>query len=144
MSKVYRVGPGKRLINAIYRWLVARGKGSRYVNDVAVRGRKSGIERSIPLSVMDVDGSRYLVAPYGEVNWVLNLRAAKEATLRRGSEVRAYSAEELDPRDAVGVIREYVRRVPVTKDYWNVNAASSDDEVERDARDHPVFRLTAA
>lgn len=90
---------------------------------------------------MEIDGSRYLVAPYGNVSWVLNLRAAKEATLRRGPELQTYSAEEMNSRDAVPVIREYVRLVPITKDYWNVNAASSDEDVEKDAHDHPVFEL---
>ena len=91
---------------------------------------------------MDVEGERYLVAPYGEVNWVLNLRAAKKATLRRGVHERAYDAVELAPAESIAVIREYVRSVPVTKNYWNVNEDSTDEEVVEDARDHPVFKLS--
>lgn len=142
MSKVYRVGAGQRTVNVAFRRLAAWGRGPRYLHVLTVTGRKSGRERSVPVDVMDVDGSRYLVAPYGQVNWVRNLRAAKNATLRRGSELRAYDAVEVDPAHAIPVIREYVRSVPVTKAYWNVTADSDDDEMLEDARKHPVFELT--
>lgn len=91
---------------------------------------------------MDVNGVRYLVAPYGEVNWVRNLRVAKKATLRRGSKIQAYDAVEVDPGQAVPVIRQYVSVVPVTKDYWDVNKDSADEDVRKDALEHPVFQLS--
>ncbi len=141
MSKVYRVGAGARAINAVFRRLAARGRGAPYLHVLTVTGRTSGQERSVPVDVMTVDGVKYLVAPYGEVNWVRNLRAARKATLQRGSHVQSYDAAEVSPTDAILVIREYIRSVPVTKDYWNASADSTDDEVLEDARTHPVFQL---
>ncbi len=52
-----------------------------------VRGRKTGLPRTTPVSLIEHEGRRWLVAPYGEVGWVRNARAAGEAELLRGSAV---------------------------------------------------------
>lgn len=111
---------------------------------LTVTGRASGRERSVPVDVMKVGGVKYLVAPYGEVNWVRNLRVAGKATLQRGSHMQKYDAAEVPLADAIPVIRAYVQSVPITKSYWNVSANSTDDEVIKDARSHPVFQLKAS
>jgi len=41
-----------------------------------VRGRTSGLPRTTPLAVIEVDGRRWVWSPWGEVHWVRNLRAA--------------------------------------------------------------------
>jgi hypothetical protein len=42
---------------------------------LTVRGRKTGIPRSNPVTLVDGDqGRRWLVAPYGDVGWVRNAR----------------------------------------------------------------------
>ncbi len=41
-----------------------------------VPGRKSGVPRTTPVALGERDGRRWLVSPYGEVDWVRNLRAA--------------------------------------------------------------------
>lgn len=73
-----------------------------------------------------------------------NLRVAKQATLERGRHVHTYDATEVPPAEAVPVIREYVRLVPVTKDCWDIDENSTDEEVLAEAQGHPVFRLRAA
>ncbi len=142
VPKVYRAGVWQRAINAIFRLLAKRGNGAHYLHVLTVTGRKSGRKYSVPVDVMDVDGIRYLVAPYGEVGWVRNVRASKVATLQRGANEHDYDAVEMEPSHTVSVIREYVRSVPVTKAYWNVNEHSTDAEVIDDAQSHPVFRLS--
>lgn len=144
MSRIYRVGTGTRIINGIFRRLATWGRGAPYLHVLTVTGRTSGRERSVPIDVMDVNGVKYLVAPYGEVNWVRNLRAAGKATLQRGSHVHKYDAVEVPRTDAIPVIREYVRLVPITKDYWNVRANSADNEVLEDARTNPASRWNAS
>lgn len=142
MGKVYRAGVGQRLVNVVFRRLAAWGQGPKYLHILTVTGRTSGRERSVPIDVMDMNGLRYLVAPYGQVNWVRNLRSAGTASLRRGTEVHSYDAVEMDPSQAIPVIREYVRTVPVTRAYWNATADATDDDVLEDALKHPVFALT--
>ncbi|MEO6998482.1 MAG: nitroreductase/quinone reductase family protein [Terracoccus sp.] len=144
MGKSYRVGQGQRATNAVFKKLAQVGLGARYLHVLTVTGRTSGVQRSVPVDVMDIGGERYLVAPYGEVNWVRNLRVANEATLRRGRQVQLYGAVEITPDRAVTVIREYVRSVPVTKAYWDIDAHSCDEDVLREAAGHPVFQLVSA
>ncbi len=141
MAKTYRVGRWQRAINAVFTRLALVGLGPKYLHILTVPGRRSGIQRSVPVDVMDAGGERYLVAPYGDVNWVRNLRVAKTATLRRGRQVHPYDAVEIAPGLALPVIREYVRSVPVTKAYWDIDAHSCDEDVLKEAEGHPVFQL---
>ena len=120
------MGRGERAANALFRGLALVGLGKSYLHILTVTGRTSGVARSVPVDVMVIGGERYLVAPYGEVNWVRNLRVAEKAELRRGRSTGTYDAVELDAAHAVPVIREYVRLVPVTKNYWDIDEDSSD------------------
>ena len=54
----------------------------------------------------------WLVAPYGEVNWVKNLRRCGVAELRRGRRCAPFEAEEVGPELAAPVTRQHVARVP--------------------------------
>lgn len=46
-----------------------------------VAGRRTGLERALPLGVLTVAGRRYLGHPSGDTAWTLNLRAAPSATI---------------------------------------------------------------
>ena len=54
---------------------------------LTVRGRTSGLPRSAPVAIAGLDGRRWIIAAYGDVQWVRNLRAAGEGDLRRGGHV---------------------------------------------------------
>ncbi len=112
---------------------------------VTIRGRKSGQPRTAALAVLQVDGRRWVWAPWGDVQWVQNLRAAGRATVaqRRGTEdVRAI---ELDPTQRVGFFRDvlgpFARSLPFG--YWfirNVDGVDLNDPVAA-AKRCPVFEL---
>jgi deazaflavin-dependent oxidoreductase (nitroreductase family) len=141
VTRQYRVGFGTRVINRVFSALTRLGFGARYRRVLTVAGRQSGVPRSTPVDVMFVDGSQWLVAPYGEVNWVRNVRAATEVTLRRGRTERRWRAVEVHGMDAVPAIRAYIRSVRVTRPYWEVGADAPDVEVAALTERHPVFRL---
>src|ERR1700739_2451603 len=63
-------------------------------------GRKSGRERSTPVTPMTVDGERYVVAGFPGADWVANVRAAEQAPLARGRRVQRVRMVELSPQDA--------------------------------------------
>jgi deazaflavin-dependent oxidoreductase (nitroreductase family) len=48
---------------------------------ITIRGRKSGQPRTAGVAIIQREGRRFVWAPFGEVNWVRNLRAAGEATI---------------------------------------------------------------
>ena len=112
---------------------------------VTVRGRISGLPRTTPLTIVELSGRRWLMAPYGEVNWVRNLRAAGRATLtvrRRNEEV---IAAELGPTEAVAFFRDVLGpRVQRTRvGAWIVRHIDQVDldHPEEAARGRPVFEL---
>ena len=41
---------------------------------LTVRGRKSGELRTQPLAVVELNGSKYVIGTFGEVNWCRNLQ----------------------------------------------------------------------
>jgi deazaflavin-dependent oxidoreductase (nitroreductase family) len=116
--------------------------GSRVLR---VRGRQSGEWRSTPVNLLTLDGTRYLVAPRGETQWVRNLRVAGTGELVLGSEAEAFKAVELPDEDKPPVLRAYLKRwkAEVGVFFDGVSASSSDDEVARVAPQHPVFRIEA-
>ena len=70
--------------NPIARRLLAAGVPMGPNVLLTVRGRKSGLPRTTPLTIVEISGRRWLMAPYGEVNWVRNLLAAGRATITVG------------------------------------------------------------
>ena len=134
------------LFNPIARRLLAAGIPMGPNVLVTIRGRKSGLPRTTPLTIVEFSGKRWLMAPYGEVNWVRNLRAAGCATItvrRRKEEV---TAVELGPPEAVAFFRDVLGpRVQQTRvGAWIVRHI---DQVDLDhpaeaAKGRPVFELS--
>jgi deazaflavin-dependent oxidoreductase (nitroreductase family) len=119
------------------------GLGARYRYILVVPGRKTGRLYSTPVDVIRADGERWLVAGYGPASWVANARAAGEVTLRRGRRTQRLGVEEETAPAAVGVLREYMRTIRVTRAYFDANPESSDEEVAKELTRHPVFRLVS-
>jgi deazaflavin-dependent oxidoreductase (nitroreductase family) len=129
------------LINLIFRPLARLGLTGPRTHLLSVPGRKTGRMWSTPISLIELEGGRYAVAPYGERNWVRNARAAGWVELRRGRRRERVEVEELAPEDAVPVLREYYRRSFVTHSFFDVSLASSHAEWLAEAPRHPTFRL---
>jgi|SRR6185312_16286398 len=118
--------------------LVGPGKYPMYL--LTVRGRKSGQPRTIPIVILEQNGKRYLASPYGIVNWVRNLRAAREAILTRGRRAETVAARELPKGEAALVLRADIKRNPFAR-YYGVTTDSSLEEFERAVVSHPLFVL---
>jgi deazaflavin-dependent oxidoreductase (nitroreductase family) len=115
--------------------------GSRILE---VRGRSSGEPRRTPVNLLTVDGTRYLVAPRGETQWVRNLRAAGEGHLLLGRRSEPFTAVELgDDAEKAPILRAYLKRwkAEVGVFFDGVGPDSSDQEMLAVAPKHPVFRL---
>jgi deazaflavin-dependent oxidoreductase (nitroreductase family) len=140
-QREYVVGRGRRAINRVYTVLTRFGLGASYRQLLTVTGRRTGLTRTTPVDVMSVGGRSYLVAPYGEVAWVHNVRAAGLVTLSRSGRSHRYLSTELSEVAAAPVIRSYIARVPVTRAWWSVGADASEEELQGEASRHPVFEL---
>ena len=108
-----------------------------------VRGRKSGQPHTIPIVIVEQDGKRYLLSPFGIVDWVRNLRAAGEASLTRGRRAEEVRARELPRDEASAVLRGLITsgKNPPIIGYFGVTAESSQEDFERATTNHPVFVL---
>jgi deazaflavin-dependent oxidoreductase (nitroreductase family) len=108
-----------------------------------VKGRRSGTWRATPVKLLEMDGRRYLVAMYGQTNWVRNLRAQSSGHMRLGNQVMEFQAVELADADKLPVLRAYFKR------WWSLVAAMTqvsspdapDEEFASAAPQYPVFLL---
>jgi deazaflavin-dependent oxidoreductase (nitroreductase family) len=141
MASTYRLSPGRRAANRVVRLLLRLGlmPGPTYL--LTVPGRRTGRPLSTPVTLVEDGGERWLVAPYGDVAWVRNARAAGQVTLSRGRHTETVPIHELGAADAAPVLQRYVTRVPITRPYFDVTPASPLTAYEAEAPRHPVFAL---
>ena len=75
-----------------------------------VKGRKSGEWRSTPVNPLTLDGTRYLVAPRGNTQWVRNMRAVGAGELRIGRRVEPFRATEIADDAKPAILRAYLKK----------------------------------
>jgi deazaflavin-dependent oxidoreductase (nitroreductase family) len=142
MPTSYRLSRTRRLINAVVTPLVRFGLAGRNTYLLTVEGRKSGRHYSTPVTLV-VDGEkRWLVAPYGERNWVKNARAAGWVELNRAGKSEKVRIAELGAAEAGPVLRKYMRRNRVTRTFFDAKADAPVEAFIAEAPRHPVFRLS--
>jgi len=143
MAATYRLTPTRRAANRVVRLLLKLGlmPGPTYL--LTVPGRRTGRPLSTPVTLVEEGGQRWLVAPYGEVPWVRNARAAGRVTLTRGRRAETVSLRALGAAEAAPVLQRYVTRVPITRRYFDVTPDSPLTTFESEAARHPVFALTS-
>jgi len=154
MPKPYRVNLFVRFNNAVMRSLIRTGLRIGTFAVLTVPGRKTGRPVNVPLVVFPHGDNRYLVASYGVVNWVRNLRAADgRANLQSGHATEKISAIELPAEQAGPILRFTLQTGPpgiprlivrifrrfFVLPYLDVDMSSSDDDFARSAAGHPVF-----
>jgi deazaflavin-dependent oxidoreductase (nitroreductase family) len=131
--------------NAFTRSLLALGISFNGSALITVPGRKSGVPRSTPISMVEFEGQRYVQSPFGSVDWVRNLRAAGKATLSWGSRHETVVATELTPEQAAPVIKSMLGHAPqMIREYFDVTSESSLEDIARDAPNHAVFAVHPA
>jgi len=111
---------------------------------LTTRGRKTGLDRTVPVTVVDRDGRRWLVAPYGPVAWVHNARAAGRVTLRRRGAPVAYTVREVTPEEAGPVLKQYIAMARPTRPYFTAGPDAPVADFVAEAGRHPVFELVPA
>ena len=143
MARTYRMSAFARFGNTMSAAMIRLGIAPPGMRLLTVRGRKSGLPRTTPVNLIEHGGSRWLVAPYGEVAWVRNVRAAGEVELRRVRTSERCLAREAIGAEAVPVLRSYLRQLRlVVGPYFDVSPSSPDAAFAAEAPRHPVFLLT--
>ena len=149
MPATARVPSFVPLLNPIARRLLKVGPLLGPNALITVRGRKSGMPRTTPVALLEIDGRRWVIGTFGETNWVRNLRAAREATLTIGRRREQIRADELDVEARAAFFRDvvgpYVRRIRIGALLLSVLGAKEVlDDPRAAAEKRPVFELLAA
>ena len=143
MGRRYRLGVLRRLGNVCMTAAVLLGLPRSSVLLETV-GARTGVVRRTPVNVLSLDGERWLVAPYGLVGWVHNVRAAPAATLRRGLVGEPVRLEPADAEAAGPVLKAYWTAFPITRPFFDAGADAPPEAFAAEAARHPVFRVVAA
>ena len=116
----------RRLVNPVVSRLHTGG-----VQTLTVAGRRTGRPHSVPVIPVQVGEDRYLVSPYGQADWVRNLRAAGECELQGNSAAERFAAREVPIAQRAAVIAAY-------RDVAGRTVEPCFRELPKPA-DHPVF-----
>ena len=151
------------LVNPLARRMIPAGVPTGAPNVLLViRGRRSGVERTTPVAVLDMDGHSYVQATYGAAGWARNLRAAGEATvIRSGGRRTRVQAIEIPAEEAAAILRHALEpyrqlrllrrllgprvRPPVAVlRRCRIRVDDTPQEYLAEARRHPLFELRPA
>ncbi|MEN8234131.1 MAG: nitroreductase family deazaflavin-dependent oxidoreductase [Actinomycetota bacterium] len=139
MARKYEVTRFRRAVNSFTSAMARRGNGP--ASELTVLGRKSGEPRTVPVTPIDVDGSHYLVSPYGAVGWVHNLRAAGHGSLARGGTSKRITVEECAGEEAGIVLKPYYEDLErIVGPYFDLPEDPTVEDFTTIAENHPVFR----
>jgi deazaflavin-dependent oxidoreductase (nitroreductase family) len=138
MPKSYQPNPN---VNWLTSFMARRGWGRTEV--LTCTGRKTGQRRQVPVSPIEIDGSQYVVAPYGTVSWVCNVRADPKVTLRHGSEEREVLLEEVSGEQAAEAVAAYYARESFPRQYMDLPENPSVADFAARSGQFPVFRIQA-
>jgi deazaflavin-dependent oxidoreductase (nitroreductase family) len=142
MAKTYMLDGGTKAFNSFLKRLI--GVGMPFGNTVilTVPGRKTGEPRSTPIT-LEVQGTqRYAMAPYGEVAWVQNVRAAggRARVKSRGRE-EAVRLQPVTPADAGPLLKKYVEAFKRVQPYFDAKPGDPAERFAAEADKHPVFEI---
>ena len=114
--------------------------GTWYI--LSIPGRKTGKLRSTPVSVLHVNGQRFVITGF-ETNWVKNARKVGKGTLSRGRKKEQVALVELPVEERQPILREFPRQVPHGVQYFEklLDIPGDPEALAAAAPRCPVFRL---
>jgi deazaflavin-dependent oxidoreductase (nitroreductase family) len=112
---------------------------------ITLPGRNSGRLHSTPITVVEYHGRRYVQSPYGEVDWIRNLRAAGQASLQSGRRSETVRVRELSAEEKAPILQVMLARTPkVVRRYYDVTPDSPLADFLKEAPKHPMFEVQEA
>ena len=141
MSTTFHRTMFRRVFDELTKLGLRLGLVPRNVYLLTVPGRKSGRLYATPVTLVEEGGARWLVAPYGDVSWVKNARAAGWASLSKRNRSEIVGVRGLGPAEAAPVLKAYLARVPIVRPYFAATVDSPVGEFAAEADRHPVFRI---
>jgi deazaflavin-dependent oxidoreductase (nitroreductase family) len=143
--RVARVPLRVSLFNPVLKFLLGMGVPLGPNGLITIRGRKSGLPRTTPVAIIAVRGRRWIWAPWGEVHWVRNLRAAGRATITVRGRKEEVSATELEATERVAFFRDTLgplfRSIPFGVQFVRIADGVDVNRPQEAAEGRVVFEL---
>lgn len=98
-------------VNPVVMFLNKRGLPVGPMEVLTTTGRRSGKPVSNPVSVLPVDGQRY-ICTVGDVSWVLNARKNPAVTLQRSRHRYNARLTEVPEQDRAPILRQFPVKIP--------------------------------
>ena len=108
------------------------------VSRLSVPGRVTGRWHTVSVAVLEHDGKRYLLAPAGDTDRSLNLRASGRGRLEHRGQVEEFTATEVPVEERPPLIDAYLarfRKMPIVARTFRALP---------DPAHHPTFLITSA
>ena len=141
MARKFEVDTTRKVVNRVLTWLLRIGRAPDFYYLLTTTGRLSGLPHSVPVVLVKEADQRWLVAPYGVVDWVRNARTAGEVTLSQGASTVRFAIEELPSEQSISILKTYVNQFPITAPYFEVKPDAPATDFLNDAQSKPVFKL---
>lgn len=140
-GRKYAVTPRVRIVNWLVTTLIRLGvdMGPTYL--LTVRGRKSGAMHTNPVTLVEGEGRRWLVAPYGEMAWVKNARASGQVMLARHGRTETLAFDEVPVGERAPILKTYLSITHTVQPYFDARPDSPLEAFAAEAGRHPVFLL---
>ena len=141
MALKYKYDITRKIVDWFVQWLIRLDRAPQHYYLLTVPGRKTGLPRTKPVALVEEGGQKWLVAPYGEVNWVVNARVAGKVTITRGRHSEVFSIKELQVEERASKLKQYITLFPITRPYFDAKTSDPVDMFIPEARWRPVFQL---
>jgi deazaflavin-dependent oxidoreductase (nitroreductase family) len=107
------------------------------VSRLSVPGRVTGRWHTVSVAVLEHDGKRYLLAPAGDTDWSLNLRASGSGRLEHRGHVEEFTATEVPVEERPPLIDTYLDR------FHKMPTVARTFRALPDPAHHPTFLITS-
>ncbi len=118
-------------------------EGMGPVHMLSVPGRSSGELRSTPVSPVEFDQRRWIVAGWAQADWVKNLRASGWAVLTKGHRAERITVSELAADNRAPILRAFAAERG-GMGAFGLSADASLEQFAALADRQPVFEIVTA
>lgn len=112
------------------------------VHLLSVPGRKSGKVRATPVSLLNYEEQRWLVAGFAESDWVKNLRASGWGVLTKGTQHERIAVTEIAVEERPPVLQAFLQHVPGGRFAYDIAPDAPLEEFAAIAGNYPIFKIT--
>jgi deazaflavin-dependent oxidoreductase (nitroreductase family) len=145
VAKKYSLDGGTKAFNAFLKSLLRVGMPFGNTVVLTVPGRKTGQPRSTPITLQVEGARRYAMAPYGEVAWVQNVRAAGgRASVKSRGRAETVRLQEVAPAEAAPLLKKYMEAFGRVQPYFEAKPGDPVERFAAEADRHPVFEILPA